>query len=289
MINYLKSLLLVVTVIFTFSSCDKVDDILVNAGLSESEIIEGLKDALKIGTDTATGKLSATDGYLKDAAVKLLLPTEISNSLTSFKATSIDLSLLGLGNITGETIYSQGLPLLGIEPMSSLEDDLVLGINRAAEAAAKDAGRIFLDAIVEITIADGNNILFGGIDTAATAYLDGKTRLNLFEKYEPKIDAALNTIQVGNTSVVGVYEDYIAKYNGILNTKTSALIPINSPTIGELMGIKAVAATDLSAYSTDKGLTGLFKKVADEERMIRLNPLNRVTDILSKVFGELDK
>ena len=285
MINYLKSLLLVVTVIFTFSSCDKVDDILVNAGLSESEIIEGLKDALKIGTDTATGKLSATDGYLKDAAVKLLLPTEISNSLTTFKATSIDLSLLGLGNITGETIYSQGLPLLGIEPISSLEDDLVLGINRAAEAAAKDAGQIFLDAIVEITIADGNNILFGGIDTAATAYLDGKTRLNLFEKYEPKIDAALNTIQVGNTSVVGVYEDYIAKYNGILNTKTSAF----TPTIGELMNIEAVAATDLSAYSTDKGLTGLFKKVADEERMIRLNPLNRVTDILSKVFGELDK
>ena len=285
MINYLKSLLLVVTVIFTFSSCDKVDDILVNAGLSESEIIEGLKDALKIGTDTATGKLSATDGYLKDAAVKLLLPTEISNSLTTFKATSIDLSLLGLGNITGETIYSQGLPLLGIEPMSSLEDDLVLGINRAAEAAAKDAGPIFLDAIVEITIADGNNILFGGIDTAATAYLDSKTRLNLFEKYEPKIDAALNTIQVGNTSVVGVYEDYIAKYNGILNTKTSAF----TPTIGELMNIEAVAATDLSAYSTDKGLTGLFKKVADEERMIRLNPLNRVTDILSKVFGELDK
>jgi hypothetical protein len=285
MINYLKSLLLVVTVIFTFSSCDKVDDILVNAGLSESEIIEGLKDALKIGTDTATGKLSATDGYLKDAAVKLLLPTEISNSLTTFKATSIDLSLLGLGNITGETIYSQGVPLLGIEPMSSLEDDLVLGINRAAEAAAKDAGSIFLDAIAEITIADGNNILFGGIDTAATAYLDGKTRLNLFEKYEPKIDAALNTIQVGNTSVVGVYEDYIAKYNGILNTKTSAF----TPTIGELMNIEAVAATDLSAYSTDKGLTGLFKKVADEERMIRLNPLNRVTDILSKVFGELDK
>ena len=284
MMNYLKSLIVIVALSFSLFSCDKVDDVLADAGLSESEIIQGLKEALKVGTDTATGKLAATDGYLKDAAVKLLLPPEISTALISFKEKSISIPFLG--DITGETIYTSGIPLLGIEPMASLEDDLILGINRAAESAANDAGPIFLDAIVGITIADGNDILFGGVDTAATTYLNEKTRGGLFNEYEPKIDAALNSVQIGNTSVVGVYEDYVAKYNGILNTEISSF---TSTTVGDLMEVNAITADDLSAYATDKGLTGLFKKVADEERLIRTNPLNRVTDILTKVFGELDK
>ena len=58
--------------------------------------------------------------------------------------------------------------------------------------------------------------------------------------------------------------------------------------ISSLMNVNAVGATDLSEYSTNKGLDGLFLKVQDEEKKIRENPLHRVTDILSKVFGELD-
>ena len=277
--KYLKTLMLLVGVALFMSSCDKVDDVLSTVGLSDSEIIEGLKEALKVGTDTATSKLAVTDGYLKDAAVKLLLPPEINKSLIAFKAQKISIPFLG--EFTGEQIYTTGIPGL-VEPMASVEGDLVLGINRAAEAAAKDAGLIFLDAIVSITINDGNNILFGGIDTAATAYLDRKTRDRLFDEYEPKIDAALNSVQISGTSVVGVYEDYVAKYNGVLNTS------LGLTTIGAAMGINSIVADDLSAYSTDKGLTGLFKKVADEERLIRDNPLNRVTDILTSVFGQLD-
>ena len=279
--KYVKKLLLVTTALFFITGCEEVDNIITSGSLSDTQIIEGLKEALKVGTDSATSKLAVTDGYLKDAAVKLLLPDEISNSIADFKAQKISVPFLG--EFTGEQIYTTGIPGL-VEPMKSVEDDLILGINRAAESAANDAGPIFLDAIVDITIADGNNILFGGIDTAATAYLDGKTRSNLFTEYEPQIDKALNSVQVGGTSVVGLYENYVSKYNGILNTSL-----LGGATIGGTMGVKAIAADDLSAYATDKGLTGLFKKVADEERLIRLNPLNRVTDILSSVFGELDK
>tara|TARA_B100000809_G_scaffold196724_1_gene196269 strand:+ start:1317 stop:2156 length:840 start_codon:yes stop_codon:yes gene_type:complete len=278
--KYLKALILLIGTTLFISSCDKVDDVLSTVGLSDSEIIEGLKEALKVGTDTATSKLAVTDGYLKDAAVKLLLPPEINKSLTAFKVQKISIPFLG--EFTGEQIYTTGIPGL-VEPMASVEGDLVLGINRAAETAAKDAGRIFLDAIVGITIEDGNNILFGGVDTAATAYLGRKTRISLFDEYEPKIDAALNSVQISGTSVVGVYEDYVTKYNGILNTS------LGLTTIGEAMGVNSIVADDLSAYATDRGLSGLFKKVADEERLIRDNPLNRVTDILTSVFGELDK
>ena len=277
----IKLILIATIAIFTLNSCDEV----VEDVLSDADIVEGLKAALKVGTDTATGVLSIEDGYFKDQALKLLLPQEITNSLNSFKAQKIN--VFGLGEITGEDIYTIGIPGF-VEPLSGSEDAIILGINRAAESAAKDAGPIFWSAITDITIADGNNILFGGIDTAATAYLDGKTRTNLFTKYEPKIDAALNSIKVGDVSVVSKYESYIGDYNAILNTA----VPISffeTATISSLMDINTVKADDLSAYSTDKGLKGLFSKVADEEKKIRVDPFHRVTDILSKVFGELDK
>jgi len=81
---------------------------------------------------------------------------------------------------------------------------------------------------------------------------------------------------------VNTYESYISDYNAILNT------PAGLETIGSLMDINTVQADDLSAYSTDKGLTGLFLKVADEEKNIRTNPLHRVTEILETIFGQLD-
>jgi hypothetical protein len=63
---------------------------------------------------------------------------------------------------------------------------------------------------------------------------------------------------------------------------------LSTATIGELMNINTIAATDISEYSTNKGLDGLFLKVADQEKKIRTDPLARVTELLEKVFGLLD-
>ena len=287
-----KTILLSIITISTilFSSCDKsLEDV-----LSDSEIVEGLKEALKVGTDTATSRLAVTDGYFKDQAVKLLLPDEVENSINTFKSKSI--SIQGLGEITGEDIYTNGLNIpaipfvtegVNIASLSGREDDLVLGINRAAETAAKEAGPIFWDAITDMTIEDGNNILFGGVDTAATAYLNGKTRPGLFGKFEPKIDAALESVKIGDKSVVSTYEKYVTDYNSILNQAVPTSLTETS-TIASLMNMNTVGATDLSEYSTNKGLDGLFLKVQGEEAKIRKDPLHRVTDILERVFGELD-
>lgn len=283
--RYLKQLMVVTLSALVLLSCDQVEEITSNLGLTEEEITEGLKEALRVGTDTASSRLSVDDGYFKDEAVKLLLPTEVSNSLATFKAKSI--TLFGLGAFTGEDIYTLGIPGF-VTPLADKEADLILGINRAAEDAAKEAGPIFIDAITEITIADGNDILFGGVDTAATMYLDEKTRTQLFNKYEPKIDASLKSVQVGGESVVDMYEDYVTKYNGILNTSVPVTIT-QSKTIAELMGMSVVKEEDLSAYSTNKGLTGLFLKVGDEERLIRTSLTNRVTEVLRNVFGQLDE
>jgi hypothetical protein len=47
--------------------------------------------------------------------------------------------------------------------------------------------------------------------------------------------------------------------------------------------------TDLNEYVTQQALKGMFTLLAQEELKIRQNPAARVTDILKKVFGSLDK
>ena len=86
---------------FNFSSCTKeeVSSYLANKELSEDEIANGLRTALKVGTDTAVSRLNITDGYFKDLAVKVLLPQEMQNTINTLKSKS------ALG-ISGATLYN---------------------------------------------------------------------------------------------------------------------------------------------------------------------------------------
>lgn len=247
------------------------------------DIAAGLKEALRVGTDSAVSKLNLTDGYFKDAAVKILLPDEIQQSIANFKSKSF--TYLGV-TISGETLYSKGYPKLGIQPLKSKEDELILGLNRAAESAAKEAKPILVSAITSMSIQDANSILFGA-DTAATHYLRTNTFGQLFEKFEPKMDAALNSVKVGEKPVAQFYESFIGDYNKILNTGVPSIG--GEKTIANLLDVKTIAATDLSKYATNKGLNGLFLKVSEKEKDIRTNPLERVTTLLKDVFGKLDK
>jgi hypothetical protein len=275
--------LLSLSALLVFSSCeeDVLNDFLGNGTLSESEIADGLKSALSVGTDTSSAKLGAEDGYFQDPLVKLLLPIATQNAIETFKAKQFSVGFL---TISGNTVYN-GTSILGITipGLKSKEDELILGINRAAEAAANQAAPIFIDAITDMSIADANDILFGGIDTAATAYLRNTSYNTLFTTYEPKIDNALQQVTVGGTSISKTYEDFVADYNGTL----AIGIP-GFGTLGSLMNLQSISVSDLSAYSTNKGLDGLFLKIAEEEQDIRTNPLARINDLLVKVFSLLD-
>jgi hypothetical protein len=134
-------------------------------GLSNDEIINGLKEALNVGTDKSTQKLAAMDGFFKDAAVKILMPEEA-------KKVEQKLRSIGLGKQV---------------------DNAILSMNRAAEDAAKSAAPIFLNAIKGITIQDGLGILKGG-DFAATNYLKGKTVSQLTEAFRPVIEQSLQKV-----------------------------------------------------------------------------------------------
>lgn len=133
--------------------------------LSNEEIISGLKEALKVGADNSTQKLSAVDGFFKDAAIKVLMPPE---------ALKVEKSLRNLG-------------------MGKLVDNAVLSMNRAAEDAARKAAPIFWNAIKGMTIQDGVGILKGG-DFAATNYLKGKTTTQLTEAFRPVIEESLKKV-----------------------------------------------------------------------------------------------
>lgn len=272
----LFSLSLILSILLV-SSCD-----LLNEALEEPaniNIAEGLKEALRVGTDTATSKLAVVDGYLKDEAVKILLPDELESQIAALKAIEINVPLFG--TLTGETIYNQGVPSLGINSLASKEEELILGLNRAAEEAAKEAGPIFFDAIRGITIADAESILYGS-DTAATAYLIDNTYESLFNTFEPKVNNAVNQVKIGDRTVEALYSNFVNEYNNILNTS------VLGNSIGSLANINTIEESDISAYATTRGLDGLFLKVQDEEANIRNNVSARVNDILREVFGLLD-
>jgi hypothetical protein len=134
-------------------------------GLSNEEIVQGLKEALNVGAKNASEQLSSVDGFFKDAAIKILMPPE---------AIKAEKKLRSIG-------------------MGKLVDDAILSMNRAAEDASKSAAPIFINAVKQMSIQDAFGILKGG-DFAATDYLKSKTSSPLTEAFRPVIENSLKKV-----------------------------------------------------------------------------------------------
>jgi len=227
--------------------------------LSNDEVVEGLKTALDIGTDKAVNLVSLPDGYLKDKAIKIILPPEAEDAVNSLRKAP-----------GGEQIYQIAL--------SSIVEDLIVAINRSASDAAKEASPIFKNAIKSMSIQDGWLILKGDYKTAgdisATTYFKDKTYVQLSNLYVPKIDVSLDKNLIGNTSTNDIWNKFVSAYNKVARS------PVNL-----LMDIKPVKDPDLSTYVTNRALDGLFFKVSVEEQKIRENPYGYASQIIEKVFG----
>lgn len=163
--------ILLLLIAFSFSGCETAKSILnsvdnaTNGGLTTDEVVQGLKEALQLGTDSATNKLSALNGFYKDARVKIVMPPE---------AQKVEKTLRNVG-------------------LGSVVDNAVLSMNRAAEDASKYVGNIFLNAIKQMTIQDAFGILRGG-NTAATDYLKQKTTAELTAAFSPIISKSLDKV-----------------------------------------------------------------------------------------------
>jgi hypothetical protein len=148
------------------------------AGLSNEDIVSGLKEALAVGAKNGADKLSAVNGFMGNAAIKVLMPDEAKK--------------------VESTLRSAGL--------GKLVDDAILSMNRAAEEASKSAAPIFIDAVKGMNVQDALGILRGS-DSAATVYLKGKTWQPLTNAFKPVIDGALE--KTGATKYwAAVFEAY---------------------------------------------------------------------------------
>lgn len=203
--------------------------------LSQAEIGNGLKEALNNGITKQVSKLTATDGFFKNEAVKILLPEELQ---------TVDKKLRQIG-------------------MSKLADEGLKVINRAAEDAVKEATPIFVDAVKQMTFNDAKNILMGN-ESSATTYLQNTTSNALYAKFNPVIKNSYTKVGADK-----VWSQIITKYNSIpFVTKVNP---------------------DLTDYTTNKAMEGVFKMIAVEEKDIRTNLSSRSSDLLKKVFALQDK
>lgn len=196
--------------------------------LTNTEITNGLKEALKIGANNASKQLSATDGFFKNAALKILLPKE---------AQQVESTLRSLG-------------------MGSLVDKAVLSMNRAAEDAAKQAAPIFVNAITSMSIQDGLNILTGG-NNAATQYLQGRTTASLTTAFRPVIQKSL-----GKVGAEDLWRNVFNTYNQFSANKVNPDLT-GYVTERAMFGIFQTIAQEEAKIRTNPAaqVTSLLKKV----------------------------
>lgn len=137
------------------------------AGLSNDTIIAGLKQALQVSTSKAVALTGKPDGFLKNQAIKILLPPKLRS----------------IGN---------GMRMIG---MGAQVDQLEVGMNRAAEQATPEAKRIFLAAVKKMTFDDARKILTGG-DTAATEYFKRTSSADLTAAFSPIVERSMQHVGV---------------------------------------------------------------------------------------------
>ncbi|PWA07454.1 DUF4197 domain-containing protein [Flavobacterium psychrotolerans] len=224
--------------LLSLSSCAELQQIASQypqlGNMQNPDIAAGLKEALNNGISKQVSKLTATDGFYKNEAVKILLPQELQK---------VDKTLRNIG-------------------MSSLADEGLKVLNRAAENAVKEATPIFVDAVKNMTFYDAKNILMGN-DSAATLYLQNSTTTALYGKFSPVIQSSLSKVGADK-----VWANIIRKYNSI-------------PLVNKVN-------PDLKDYVTKEATKGVFTMVAVEEKAVRTNLDARTSDILRKVFALQD-
>ena len=199
--------------------------------LSNPEMVAGLKDALRVGSESVVAQLSKTDGFNSDPKIHIPLPENMQRVKSALAA-------VGMGYMM---------------------DDLELKLNRAAEVATPKAKRIFGDSIKAMTISDAKDILNGPND-AATQYFKGKMSRPLSTEMRPVVQSALN-----EAGAVQAYDKVMGEYSSLpFVPDVKANLTQHVLDLG-LQGIFHYMATEEAAIRKDpvKRTTDILKKVFD--------------------------
>jgi hypothetical protein len=203
--------------------------------ISNHQATTGLKDALIQGAGKAVSTLGAQDGFLGNDAVKIPLPPAIEK-------------------------VESGLKLMG---MGKQADELVVGMNHAAELAVQEATPILVDSVKKMSVKDAKGILTGG-DDAATQYFRKTTSAELTDKFLPIVQKMTARLQLAG------------QYNQLASQ-------------GSRFGLVKPEDADIDSYVTRKALDGLFFTIGEEEKRIRSDPASAATSIAKQVFDALGK
>lgn len=201
--------------------------------LTNADAAQGLKQALTEGSAAAVAKLGVENGYLGNPKVKIPLPPSLKR-------------VEGAMRVMG---------------MRRQADELVVAMNRAAEAAAPEAKALLVEAVKKMTVQDAKKILTGG-DTSGTEYFRRTTEKQLTARYLPIVKKA--------TDRVGLAQ----QYNSIAAQ-------------GAALGLVKEDQATIERYVTAKALDGLYLMIGEQEKAFRQNPLGASSDIVKKVFGAL--
>jgi uncharacterized protein DUF4197 len=202
--------------------------------LSNQDAVAGLKAALEKGSQAAVGALGRTDGFLGNPQVKIPLPESLSRAEALMRR-------IGMGKYA---------------------DELVVSMNRAAEAAVPEARQLLVDSVRKMSVQDAKGILTGG-ETSATDYFRRTTREQLHGRFLPIVRRS-----TANVGVAQRYNEYAEK--------------------GAALGLVKKEQADLDEYVTQKALDGVYLMVAEEEKKIRRDPVAAGSAIIRKVFGSLN-
>jgi hypothetical protein len=203
------------------------------AGISDRDAVAGFKAALEKGSQAAVAALGRQDGFLANPKVKIPLPESLERAEKMMRR-------VGAGKYA---------------------DELVVTMNRAAEAAVPEAKTLLLDSVKKMSVQDAKGILTGG-ETAATDYFRRTTRDQLHQRFLPVVHKATNKVKLAQK-----YEQFADKAAGA--------------------GLLSKEAADLDGYVTTKALDGLYLTIAEEEKKIRKDPVGTGSAIIKKVFGSM--
>jgi len=201
--------------------------------LTQRDALAGVRAALERGSNAAVATLGRTDGFLGNPQVKIPMPESLER---------------------GERLARR----MG---HSKEVDELVVAMNRAAEAAVPEARRLLVDAVKKMSVTDAKAVLTGG-DTAATEYFRRTSNQALHDRFLPIVKTA--------TDRVGVAQ----RYREFARPAAA-------------LGLIKTEHADLDEYVTLKALDGLYFMLAEEEKKIRTDPVGTGSAILRKVFGAL--
>ncbi len=199
--------------------------------LTPTEMNSGLKEALTRGAETAVAQLGKQDGFYGNKALRIPLPGNLKK---------VDKLMRAVG-------------------MGKQADELVLSMNRAAEAAVPEAKTLLVTAVKDMTLEDAKGILTGG-NQAATEFFRKKTETPLGEKFLPIVKTA--TDKVGLAQTYNKYAGTAAKFGLVKQDQAS-----------------------IEGYVSQQALDRLYKVIGEQERAIRTNPIGYGSDLLKKVFG----